>query len=120
MKRFLLYATPSALVLFVGAFLWAAKLVDASSTPDRGPYRAAWSPAAAASYLDYRQAWWEGWHGSQLDHGTVCVSCHTALPYALARSALTAQLGDHGPTPTEQRMLASIQTRVTDWPQTTS
>src|SRR5438309_1994089 len=44
---------------------------------------AVWSPEAAARYLDSRAAWWQSWPKSQRDHETVCVSCHTMLPYAL-------------------------------------
>lgn len=120
MKRVLLYSGLALVVLFVAAFFWTARLVDASSIPSRGAYRASWSPAAAASYLDYREEWWQGWHGSQLDHGTVCISCHTALPFALVRTTLSAQLGGSGPAPAEQRMIESIQARVTEWPHTTS
>src|SRR6185295_13386636 len=47
-----------------------------------------WNPEAAAAYLDHRADWWMGWQGAARDHGTFCVSCHTALPYALARPAL--------------------------------
>src|SRR5215831_19084727 len=52
----------------------------------------AWDPKAAAAYLDRRMEWWSGWKGSARDHGTFCFSCHTAVPYALARPALSATL----------------------------
>jgi squalene-hopene/tetraprenyl-beta-curcumene cyclase len=120
MKRILLYLGLVVLLLSAGVFLWSAKRAGAHSTPPRGAFRAEWSPAAAASYLDYREAWWQGWSGAQKDHGTVCISCHTVVPYALVRPALSAQLSKNGLTPAEQRMLDSIQTRVTQWPQTTS
>src|SRR5580692_12541184 len=47
-----------------------------------------WDPKAAAAYLDQRAAWWMGWQGASRDHQTFCISCHTALPYALSRPAL--------------------------------
>src|SRR5215470_17361887 len=47
-----------------------------------------WDPKAAAAYLDRRQSWWMQWPRAQRDHETFCVSCHTAVPYALSRSAL--------------------------------
>src|SRR2546427_11800599 len=47
-----------------------------------------WSRTAAAAYLDQRADWWMGWQRAARDHGTFCVSCHTALPYALSRAAL--------------------------------
>ena len=52
-----------------------------------------WDARAAAAYLDGRQAWWMTWSGANRDHDTQCVSCHTALPYALARPALRGPLG---------------------------
>ena len=47
-----------------------------------------WNRKAAAAYLDQRQDWWQKWPSAARDHGTFCVSCHTAAPYALARPAL--------------------------------
>ena len=43
-----------------------------------------WNRKAAAAYLDQRATWWTTWPNAQRDHGTFCVSCHTALPYALS------------------------------------
>lgn len=74
-----------------------------------------WNPKAAAAYLDYREAWWSGWNGSARDHGTFCVSCHTALPYALARPALRAALAEQGPTIDEQKLLEDVTRRVRLW-----
>ena len=74
-----------------------------------------WDTAAAASYLDKRQTWWMSWPGAQRDRETTCVSCHTALPYALSRPALRRSLGEKEPSPIEQKMLASIRKRVTLW-----
>jgi hypothetical protein len=47
-----------------------------------------WMPKAAGGYLDERQSWWQSWPSAARDHGTFCVSCHTAAPYALSRQAL--------------------------------
>ena len=74
-----------------------------------------WSPQAAAAYLDYREAWWTEWTGSARDHGTFCVSCHTALPYALARPALRAALAESGPSVNEQRLIENVTKRVRLW-----
>jgi hypothetical protein len=71
-----------------------------------------WDKAAAAQYLDSRQAWWQDWPHAQKDHGTVCVSCHTQVPYALARPALRSQLLEHTISDPEHAMLASILKRV--------
>jgi hypothetical protein len=78
---------------------------------------AGWDRQAAARYLDSREAWWQGWDRAQKDHGTVCVSCHTQAPYALARPALRDDLGDPAPSAAEQTMLASIEKRVRGWKQ---
>jgi squalene-hopene/tetraprenyl-beta-curcumene cyclase len=74
-----------------------------------------WNRKAAAAYLDQRSVWWSTWPTSQRDHGTFCVSCHTALPYALARPALRQALGESAPSAGEAAMLASIVKRVTMW-----
>ena len=74
-----------------------------------------WEKAAAASYLDQRQGWWMTWPTAARDHQTACVSCHTALPYALARPALRAVLSESGLSTTERSMLNSITTRVGRW-----
>jgi squalene-hopene/tetraprenyl-beta-curcumene cyclase len=74
-----------------------------------------WDPKAAASYLDRRQAWWMEWPRAQRDHETFCVSCHTALPYALSRSALRTALAEQAPSPYERRLLDSVSKRVRLW-----
>lgn len=83
---------------------------DASPTP-----QANWNKKAAASYLDYREGWWLTWPKAQRDHGTACVSCHTAVPYALARPVLRGALGENSLASAEQGMLANITKRVTMW-----
>ena len=74
-----------------------------------------WSPSAAAHYMDQRQVWWQGWDRAQKDHGTLCVSCHTQATFSLARPVLRGELGEHSPSPQEQVMLSSIETRVRAW-----
>jgi squalene-hopene/tetraprenyl-beta-curcumene cyclase len=74
-----------------------------------------WNRSAAAAYLDQRSAWWSSWPNAQRDHGTFCVSCHTALPYALARPALRQSLGETGASATEAALLANVTKRVTMW-----
>jgi squalene-hopene/tetraprenyl-beta-curcumene cyclase len=54
-----------------------------------------------------------------MDHGTVCISCHTVVPYALVRPALRQQLGEKELTAPEATMLASIERRVNGWSQMT-
>lgn len=80
-----------------------------------GAATAAWDAKAAATYLDGREAWWLKWPVSQRDHATACVSCHTALPYALGRRALREPLHEQTSSPVETAMLASVVKRVTLW-----
>jgi len=72
----------------------------------------AWDAAAAAKYLDSRQEWWQEWPHAQKDHGTMCVSCHTQVPYALARPLLRKNLGEQAVSDPERAMLDSIVKRV--------
>ncbi|MGC2399927.1 MAG: hypothetical protein WA510_09100, partial [Acidobacteriaceae bacterium] len=74
-----------------------------------------WNQAAAAHYLDSRETWWQSWDAAKRDHTTVCVSCHTVLPYALSRSSLRRSLGANTPTEQEQVMLNNVLRRVTMW-----
>ncbi len=75
----------------------------------------AWDSKAAAAYLDQRAAWWMDWPAAARDHETFCVSCHTAVPYALGRPALRAPLAENGPSVNERRLLANVIKRVALW-----
>src|SRR5262245_2671737 len=75
----------------------------------------AWNAPAAAAYLDGRQAWWQQWPNAARDHDTACVSCHTALPYALARPALRKALGEHDLAAPERTMVTNVEKRVKLW-----
>jgi len=55
------------------------------------------------------------WPTAARDHDTFCVSCHTAVPYALSRPALRAALGEQGPSVNERSLLASVTKRVRLW-----
>ena len=87
--------------------------VHAGSKPETTP--PSWNPQAAARYLDSREIYWQSWDRAQKDQGTVCVSCHTQAPYALARPLLRGELKEQDQTAAEQAMLASIQKRVRMW-----
>jgi squalene-hopene/tetraprenyl-beta-curcumene cyclase len=82
---------------------------------DGKPIPSSWDPRAAASYLDGRQNWWMTWPNARRDHDTFCVSCHTSLPYALARPALRAMLGERDLTAVEQGLLRNVTKRVRLW-----
>ena len=74
-----------------------------------------WNRFTAARYLDDREGWWLTWPKSQRDHATACVSCHTAVPYAMARPALRQPLQESAPSSAEQTMLSYVVRRVTLW-----
>lgn len=73
-----------------------------------------WDSQAAAAYLDRRMEWWIGWKGARRDHGTFCVSCHTAVPYALARPTLR----EGSPGLDERKLIDDVTQRVRLWNQT--
>ncbi len=97
------------LAAFLAAFLFAA---DGPPSTVNSP---SWSPKAAAAYLDGREDWWVSWPTAARDHETFCVSCHTVLPYAMARPSLRSALAEQAPSPQEQRLLASVTKRVRLW-----
>ena len=78
--RVLMKSTAAALLTFatgvVAITLVARSPIVRAASPS-------WNARAAAGYLDARQEWWQHWPNAARDHDTQCVSCHTALPYAL-------------------------------------
>jgi len=103
-----------AICLFV-ICLAVSKL--AADGPASTAASAIWSSKAAATYLDGRMTWWMGWDVAARDHGTFCVSCHTVVPYAMARPALRAALAEQGPSLVERRLLDNVAKRVRMWKQ---
>jgi squalene-hopene/tetraprenyl-beta-curcumene cyclase len=76
---------------------------------------ASWSGKEAAAYLDGRMAWWMNWPTAARDHQTFCISCHTALPYALARPVLRGELGEQAASPIERKLIENVVKRVRMW-----
>ena len=74
-----------------------------------------WDQKAAAAYLDQRAGWWMEWPKAARDHETFCVSCHTAVPYALSRPALRKALAEEAPSANERRLLENVTKRVRLW-----
>src|SRR3989441_10044767 len=74
-----------------------------------------WDQKAAAAYLDRRAGWWMEWPKAARDHETFCVSCHTAVPYALSRPALRKALAEEAPSMIERRLLDNVTKRVRLW-----
>jgi len=98
----------------ISAACMATSLLIAASAPAPAP-TPAWNPRAAAAYLDGRADWWLAWPNAARDHDTACVSCHTALPYALARPSLRAALAEHDPATPERKLIANVVKRVRMW-----
>ena len=112
--------------LVVGTFVagWRTRAAVAANTsegvaarPDKRETKItnSWDPKTAAAYLDRRQSWWMEWPRAQRDHETFCVSCHTAVPYALSRSALRTALAEQAPSRNEQRLQDNVTKRVRLW-----
>ena len=74
-----------------------------------------WNGKAAGAYLDGRIAWWMDWPSAARDHETFCISCHTAVPYAVARPALRSTLGEQAPSALERRLVENVTKRVQMW-----
>ena len=71
-----------------------------------------WNPKLAERYMDSRQQEWVTWPMA-LHSGVACVSCHTGLPYLLARPALRHALGEKtGPTLYEAVLVDSMRATV--------
>jgi squalene-hopene/tetraprenyl-beta-curcumene cyclase len=102
--------------ILMGAILGAFALSTARSGVHAGsPDASSWDPRAAAAYLDGRAEWWMSWPDAARDRGTFCVSCHTAVPYALARPALRTIMGERERTVAEAKLVANVATRVNSW-----
>jgi squalene-hopene/tetraprenyl-beta-curcumene cyclase len=79
---------------------------------------AEWRPAEAAKYLDQRVQTWFAYAPANRGEGatkTTCVSCHTMLPFALARPVLRQRTGGGMPTEAEKKLLAQTRKRVENW-----
>ncbi|MBZ5592187.1 MAG: hypothetical protein LAP39_08120 [Acidobacteriia bacterium] len=70
-----------------------------------------WSARLAAQYLDSRQKDWFAWPAANAS-GVACVSCHTGVPYLLARPALRRALGEAAPTLYEAVLLDGLRATV--------
>jgi squalene-hopene/tetraprenyl-beta-curcumene cyclase len=90
-------------------------LAQSTSAPSPAASASRWSGKAAAAYLDERIDWWMDWPSAARDHGTFCVSCHTAVPYAMARPSLRPALGEQTASTPEHRLLDNVAKRVRMW-----
>jgi squalene-hopene/tetraprenyl-beta-curcumene cyclase len=76
------------------------------------PVALGWSAPAAQHYLDRRATQWIAWRSATRARGTVCISCHTALPYLLASDALESRTPGGALPAAQARLLASVRERV--------
>jgi squalene-hopene/tetraprenyl-beta-curcumene cyclase len=72
-----------------------------------GGETARWKPGEAAKYLDEREKAWFGY--------AKCISCHSGLPYALARPALRKLEGANTPAEPQSKLLAQTKVRIANW-----
>jgi squalene-hopene/tetraprenyl-beta-curcumene cyclase len=100
------------LVLGALACTWLLAITLTRAAEEAPP---AWNAKAAAAYLDDELAWWATWANAARDHGTFCVSCHTATPYVLARPALAAALGEAEPSASARQLFENVARRVSLW-----
>ena len=96
------------------AFLSAAPTFGGENTPDQ------WDKAGAAQYLDGRGENWFKFGSANRGEGASashCVSCHSLLPYALARPVLRRLSNEKPPTKWETKILEQTKSRVANWDQ---
>jgi squalene-hopene/tetraprenyl-beta-curcumene cyclase len=106
----------SSLRFLVPAGLVVLAAVSVGTQLSAGPNEpSGWDAKAAATYLDGRAEWWTTWSNAQRDRGTYCMSCHTTLPYALARPELRGLLSEREPSPAEQKIVGNLLTRARAW-----
>ena len=110
MKNLIRLLVPAALALLVAVNVSGSLNARIAADPSAG-----WDPKAAAAYLDGRATWWTTWPNAARDRGTYCMSCHTTLPYALARPELRGLLGERAPSAAEQKIMGNLLTRAKNW-----
>jgi squalene-hopene/tetraprenyl-beta-curcumene cyclase len=115
MRRRAFYIFLPLAVCAAGIGLWRAIRTRAGTGTYPVTYLSSWSPQAAADYLDRREIWWHNWPPAQMDRGTVCISCHTVVPYAMVRPTLGQELHESGIPPPENALMDSIEKRVNHW-----
>ena len=77
-----------------------------------------WDPSGAARYLDGRGENWFKFGSAKRGEGasaSQCVSCHSLLPYALARPVLRRLSNEKAPTRWETQVLEQTKSRVANW-----
>ena len=96
------------------AVVSAAPTFGGENTPEL------WDKTGAGQYLDGRGENWFKYSGANRGEGASasrCVSCHTLLPYALARPVLRRLSNETQATQWETRILTQTKSRVANWDQ---
>src|SRR5271170_5785056 len=109
------------LILLVGCgaglVFWGTTRLQINSRSSPSGYLPKWDATRAAAYLDSREVWWQGWAPAQKDHGTICISCHTVVPYAMARPTLRQAVDETAMSTPEKVLMDSVEKRVRSWTQ---
>jgi squalene-hopene/tetraprenyl-beta-curcumene cyclase len=82
------------------------------------PKAGAWNMEQAAKHLDERVRVWFAFAGADRGLGAdkiSCISCHSVLPYTLARPALRKLMGLSEPTAWETKIIEQTRRRVAHW-----
>lgn len=95
-------------------FLWGTIPVHGASST-AAPTTPTWNSQSAAHYLDDREVWWQNWPRAQKENGTLCISCHTVVPYAMVRPGMKKDLGESAISAPEKVMMDSVEKRVAQW-----
>ena len=92
--------------------LFASPIASAGEEPTD------WKPGEAGKYLDEREKTWLESTSAKRGQGseqTSCISCHSVLPYLLARPLLRKFSGADKPTEYETKLLDRTKKRVENW-----
>jgi squalene-hopene/tetraprenyl-beta-curcumene cyclase len=104
---------------FLAIAVFACSCVDkkgAENAREQKPHAVLmWNKAAAATYLDQREAWWIKWQDAKRDQGTFCVSCHTNLPFVFAQTAHRELPAETDMSDNERKILDNVKRRVRLW-----
>ncbi len=105
-----------AIIVVLAVLLWGFTTRQGASQDERAA-SGGWDREGAAQYLDERMEVWFA-KAKKLQTGqaeTTCVSCHTTVPYVLARPALRRAMQVSTATPQELRLLDETTRRVENY-----
>src|SRR5262249_32185458 len=112
-KRSLASASKFVIISVLAVFLLGFAGRRAAPQTNR-PVSGDWDREGAAKYLDDRMDIWFA-NAKKLQTGqseTSCVSCHTTIPYVMARPVLRAAMRVNTATPQELRLIEETSRRV--------